>query len=122
MHVLATGSCGFIGSHVVEELLAAGHDVRVLADLSTGRRRHLPPEVEVVVGDVADATVTAAALAGVEAVCHQAAKFGLGSGSRTSRTTCAATTSGRPCCCRVAQMLRTNGSHLPWKRARNMER
>ena len=46
-------------------------------------------------GDVADATVTAAALAGVEAVCPQAAKVGLGSGSRTSRTTCAATTLGR---------------------------
>jgi UDP-glucose 4-epimerase len=54
LHVLVTGGCGLIGSHVVEELLAASHDVRVLDDLSTGRRQHLPPEVEVVVGDVAE--------------------------------------------------------------------
>ena len=80
MHVLVTGGCGFVGSHVVAELLAAGHRVRVLDDLSTGRREYLPDAVELQVGDVADASVVRPALAGVDAVCHQAAKVGLGSG------------------------------------------
>ena len=80
MHVLVTGGCGFVGSHVVAELLAAGHRVRVLDDLSTGRRGYLPDAVELQVGDVADASVVRPALAGVDAVCHQAAKVGLGSG------------------------------------------
>lgn len=80
MHILVTGGCGFVGSHVVAELLAAGHRVRVLDDLSTGRREYLPDAVELQVGDVADASVVLPALAGVDAVCHQAAKVGLGSG------------------------------------------
>ena len=80
MHVLVTGGCGFVGTHVVEELLAAGHDVRVLDDLSTSTRDHLPDGVELRVGDVADPQVVAAAVAGVDAVSHQAAKVGLGQG------------------------------------------
>ena len=39
---LVTGGCGFIGSHLVQALLAAGHEVRVLDDLSSGRREQLP--------------------------------------------------------------------------------
>jgi dTDP-L-rhamnose 4-epimerase len=80
VHILVTGGCGFVGSHVVAELLVAGHRVRVLDDLSTGRREYLPDAVELHVGDVADASVVLPALAGVDAVCHQAAKVGLGSG------------------------------------------
>jgi dTDP-L-rhamnose 4-epimerase len=80
LHILVTGGCGFVGSHVVAELLAAGHRVRVLDDLSTGRREYLPDAVELHVGDVADASVVLPALAAVDAVCHQAAKVGLGSG------------------------------------------
>ncbi len=80
MHVLVTGGCGFVGSHVVEELRAAGHDVRVLDDLSTSTRDHLPDGVELRVGDLADPQVVAAAVAGVDAVSHQAAKVGLGQG------------------------------------------
>jgi dTDP-L-rhamnose 4-epimerase len=80
LHVLVTGGCGFIGSHAVEDLVAAGHRVRVLDDLSTSTRQHLPAGVELVVGDVADPAVVATAVHGVDAVCHQAAKVGLGQG------------------------------------------
>ena len=56
---LVTGGCGFIGSHLVDALLARGDKVRVLDDLSTGRRSNLPRGVEVMVGDVADAQAVA---------------------------------------------------------------
>jgi len=81
MRVLVTGGAGFIGSHIVEALLAGGADVRVL-DLdkppSDPDGPGLDGRVEVVVGDVADAGLVADAVDGVDAVCHQAAKVGLG--------------------------------------------
>lgn len=85
VRALVTGGCGFIGSHVVEALVAVEHEVRVLDDLSTSSPRSWPSggrgaDVEVVVGDVTDPSVVARCLAGVDAVCHQAAKVGLGSG------------------------------------------
>lgn len=74
--VLVTGGAGFIGSHIVEALVAAGEDVRVL-DLRAPVVA-LPGDVEVVRGDVRDPAVVAAALRGVDRVCHQAAMVGLG--------------------------------------------
>jgi len=74
--VLITGGAGFIGSHLTDALLAKGHAVRVLDDLSTGKRSNLPldnPRVELIVGDVADAAVVAQAMAGCSAVAHLAA-------------------------------------------------
>ena len=52
--VLVTGGAGYIGSHVVLALRAAGWPVVVLDDLSTGRRAALPADVPLIVGDVGD--------------------------------------------------------------------
>ena len=52
--ILVTGGAGFIGSHVVDALLATGEEPVVLDDLSTGDRVNLPREVEVVEADIAD--------------------------------------------------------------------
>jgi UDP-glucose 4-epimerase len=70
-----TGGAGFIGSHLVDELLRRGHVVRVVDDLSTGRRENLPASgrVEVIEGDVADPAVARRAVAGASIVLHQAA-------------------------------------------------
>ncbi len=80
--ILVTGGAGFIGSHIVDALLAAGHPVRVLdALLPAAHRRppdYLDDDVELIVGDVGDEQVVARALRGVDAVCHQAAMVGLG--------------------------------------------
>ena len=70
---LVTGGAGFIGSHLCDSLLADGHAVRVLDDLSTGRRDNLAAAVELVVGDAADPAMVAAAGAGVAGVFHLAA-------------------------------------------------
>ncbi|MCX4907344.1 NAD(P)-dependent oxidoreductase [Streptomyces sp. NBC_00878] len=66
MRVLVTGGAGFIGSQVVEALRAHGHEA-VVFDLRDGL-------------DVRDAGAVASALAGIDAVCHQAAMVGLGNG------------------------------------------
>jgi UDP-glucose 4-epimerase len=74
--VLITGGAGFIGSHLTDALLAKGHAVRILDDLSTGKHSNLPldnPKVELIVGDVANAALVAQAMAGCSAVAHLAA-------------------------------------------------
>jgi len=70
---LVTGGCGFIGSHLVDRLLARGAAVRVLDDLSTGDRANVRGPAEIVVGDVRDRTTLEAALADVDGVFHLAA-------------------------------------------------
>ncbi|HYM33018.1 MAG TPA: NAD-dependent epimerase/dehydratase family protein [Candidatus Cybelea sp.] len=70
---LVTGGCGFIGSHLVEALLAQGDHVRVLDDLSTGRRENVPAAAEIVVGDVADVKVVQQCMTGVDGCFHLAA-------------------------------------------------
>ena len=70
---LVTGGAGFIGSHLVEGLTAAGRRVRVFDNLSTGLRdnlAHLSPQPELVVGDLTDAAAVAEAMAGVKVVYH----------------------------------------------------
>jgi UDP-glucose 4-epimerase len=56
MRILVTGGAGFIASHVVDAYLAAGHDVAVLDNLSSGKRENLPPHIPVYVGSVQDRT------------------------------------------------------------------
>jgi UDP-glucose 4-epimerase len=81
---LVTGGAGFIGSHVAERLLALGHTVRVLDNLSTGDRANVEPlaGAEFVEGDVQDPAVCARAVDGVDVVFHLAA---LGSVPRSIR-------------------------------------
>jgi dTDP-L-rhamnose 4-epimerase len=80
--VLLTGGAGFIGSRVLADLVGRGHDVRVYdslrPDVHRGRMPVLPDGVEFVHADVRDADAAHAALAGIDAVCHLAAKVGLG--------------------------------------------
>jgi UDP-glucose 4-epimerase len=73
---LVTGGAGFIGSHLVDALLAEGHPVRVLDDLSTGsldNLAHVLDRVEFIHGDVTDLEAVRAAVAGMELIFHQAA-------------------------------------------------
>ncbi len=70
---LVTGGCGFIGSHLVDALVAAGHAVRILDDLSTGRRENVPGISDIVVGDVGDAPTVQRAMEGVDGCFHLAA-------------------------------------------------
>ncbi len=83
--VLITGGAGFIGSHLADELLAHGYQVRALDCLSPqvhgeARRRpeYLSREVELMIGDVCDKDAVDKALEGVDAVYHFAAAVGVG--------------------------------------------
>jgi nucleoside-diphosphate-sugar epimerase len=78
MRVLVTGGAGFIGSHVVDALVAQGYDVTVLDNLSTGDksniRAHLTnPNFRFIEGDIRDAKIVKKSLLDVEAVVHEAA-------------------------------------------------
>ena len=77
MKILVTGGAGFIGSHIVDGLLAAGHCVAVLDDLSSGSRENLPNNVPLHEVDIVDGKAVAKAFAAErpDAVCHQAAQM-----------------------------------------------
>jgi len=77
MHVLVTGGAGFIGSHLVDALVAAGRRVRVLDDLSSGRVEQLAPEAELIVGSITDGPLVRRAVAGVDVIFHLAAARGV---------------------------------------------
>jgi len=73
---LVTGGAGFIGSHIVERLVAEGNKVRVLDNLSSGRFRNLQAvegKIEFVEGDIRDWSAVQKAVRGVDFVLHQAA-------------------------------------------------
>ena len=85
MLILITGGAGFIGSHLADDLLHRGHRVRALDNLSpqvhgpdASRPAYLHRDVELIHGDVRDATAVRQALAGVDAVYHFAAAVGVG--------------------------------------------
>jgi nucleoside-diphosphate-sugar epimerase len=71
-HAVVTGGAGFIGSHVVQQLLRKGYTVRVVDDLSAGRESNLPPDAELVVKDVK--TISRDDVSGAEIVIHCAAQ------------------------------------------------
>src|SRR5579875_1307142 len=71
--VLVTGGAGFIGSHLVDALVARGARVRALDNLAAGRREHVNPRAEFVNGDVRHPESIAEAFAGVDCVFHTAA-------------------------------------------------
>jgi len=70
---LVTGGCGFIGSHVADALVAAGHWVRVLDNLSTGKRANAPASAELVVGDICDFAAVKRCVESVDGIFHLAA-------------------------------------------------
>jgi dTDP-L-rhamnose 4-epimerase len=79
--LLVTGGAGFIGSAIVDAALDRGYEVRVLDSLRAdvhGAAPTIDPRVDFVKADVRDADAVARALEGVDVVCHQAAKVGLG--------------------------------------------
>jgi dTDP-L-rhamnose 4-epimerase len=80
--VLVTGGAGFVGSHVVDELVAEGHEVRVIDALDRhahiGVPSYLNPRVEYVWSSLQDERALERCLRGVTAVSHQAAMVGLG--------------------------------------------
>jgi UDP-glucose 4-epimerase len=75
--VLITGGAGFIGSHIVDDLLAAGHKVTIFDNFSSGMRENLASagDVEIVTGDILDREAIVAAARGKDVVSHQAAQL-----------------------------------------------
>ncbi len=81
--ILVTGGAGFIGSHVVDQLLARGYDVRVYDSLipqvhGIHGARYVPGNAELIRADVRDRSSLQRALLGVDAVVHLAAEVGVG--------------------------------------------
>jgi UDP-glucose 4-epimerase len=73
---LVTGGAGFIGSHVVDRLLALGHEVRVVDNLSTGSRAnlaHVADRVDFLLGDLCDPAVAPRAVDGIQVIYHLSA-------------------------------------------------
>lgn len=82
-NILVTGGAGFVGSHLVDGLLAAGHKVRVFDNLTPQVHGHsvpdyLSPEAELVRGEMQDSSAVRRALDGVDTVFHMAAAVGVG--------------------------------------------
>ncbi len=82
MRYLITGGCGFIGSHLAETLLASGHQVTVLDDLSTGRIANVRdieshPDFQILIGSVTDESLVHEAVLQCDAVFHLASAVGV---------------------------------------------
>ncbi|HKT23770.1 MAG TPA: NAD-dependent epimerase/dehydratase family protein [Terriglobales bacterium] len=81
--ILITGGAGFVGSHLADALLEAGHEVRVFDILSpqvhrSGAPDYLSPEVELMAGDMRDAAAVRRAIENVDVIFHLAAAVGVG--------------------------------------------
>src|SRR5215204_3951393 len=84
-NILITGGAGFIGSHLTDELLKHGYNIRMLDNLSEqvhgagpGRPAYLSSEAEFFQADIRDSKAVAEALKGIDAVYHFAAAVGVG--------------------------------------------
>src|SRR5260370_11277796 len=81
--ILVTGGAGFVGSHLVDKLVLAGHEVRIYDSLDrqvhgNSAAPNVPPHAELVVADVCDRSALRKALEGVEIIFHMAAQVGVG--------------------------------------------
>src|SRR4051794_18352293 len=98
--ILITGGAGFIGSHLADELLAHGYEVRVLDSMidqvheGAARPDYLAADVELVHGDVREPEAVGRALRGVDAVVHFAARVGVGQSMYEIAEYAAANTAG----------------------------
>jgi len=72
-HYLVTGGCGFIGSHLVDALIAAGHGVTILDNLSTGKKENAHPKATLIIGDTTDCAMVERAFVGIDGCFHLAA-------------------------------------------------
>ncbi len=76
IHYLVTGGAGFIGSHIAEKLIGNGHRVRILDNLSTGRKENLAgmnESIDFIEGDIRNMDDLNQAVSGIDMVFHQAA-------------------------------------------------
>ncbi len=78
MRILVVGGAGYIGSHVVKELLKNGYEVRVFDNLSTGQEVNLFEGAEFIEGDILDCSAIEKAMKGMDGVVHLAAKKAVG--------------------------------------------
>ncbi len=80
MRIVVTGGAGFIGSHVVEVLIAAGHEVWVVDNLTAGRLDQVAPAARCLVGDVLHPDEWGGEVPGVDVVIHLAAQVSVSYG------------------------------------------
>ncbi len=73
MRILITGGAGFIGSNLAKRLLAAGHAITIIDDLSSGKQEMIPEGASVIAGNVTDPTLIKKAMEGKDAAVHLAA-------------------------------------------------
>jgi UDP-glucose 4-epimerase len=87
MRALVTGGAGFIGSNLADELIAQGHEVRIIDNLSTGFAENLPAGAQFFEGDLCDEELVAMAIEGCDVVFHQGARGSVPRSMETPLTT-----------------------------------